>query len=66
MGALYLTIFISLILALVFLVLFLSSVRNGQFEDSYTPSVRMLFEDEFNLEKEDDSPSESKENKQNN
>ncbi len=53
MIALYLTIFISLILALVFLVLFLSSVRNGQFEDSYTPSVRMLFEDEFNLEKQE-------------
>ncbi len=55
MIALYLTIFISLILALIFLVLFLSSVKNGQFEDSYTPSVRMLFEDEFNLEKKEDT-----------
>ncbi len=54
MIALYLTIFISLILALIFLVLFLGSVRDGQFEDAYTPSVRMLFEDEFDLEKEDD------------
>ena len=52
MIALYLTIFISLILALIFLVLFLGSVKDGQFEDSYTPSVRMLFEDEFDLEKE--------------
>ncbi len=53
MIALYLTIFISLILALIFLVLFLTSVKNGQFEDAYTPSVRMLFEDEFNLEKKE-------------
>ncbi len=51
MIALYLTIFISLILALIFLVLFLGSVKDGQFEDAYTPSVRMLFEDEFDLEK---------------
>jgi len=47
MIALYLTIFISLILALIFLVLFLSNVRHGQYEDTYTPSVRMIFEDEF-------------------
>jgi cbb3-type cytochrome oxidase maturation protein len=47
MVALYLTIFISLILALIFLVLFLSSVKNNQYEDTYTPAVRMLFEDEF-------------------
>jgi cbb3-type cytochrome oxidase maturation protein len=47
MVALYLTIFISLIIALIFLVLFLSSVKNNQYEDTYTPSVRMLFEDEF-------------------
>jgi len=57
MIALYLTIFISLILALVFLVLFLGSVKQGQFEDSYTPSVRMLFEDEFNLEKQENDTS---------
>ena len=49
MIALYLTIFISLIIALVFLVLFLSSVKTGQYEDTYTPSVRMVL-DEFNEE----------------
>jgi len=47
MIALYLTIFISLILALIFLLLFLVNVKNGQYEDTYTPSVRMIFEDEF-------------------
>ncbi len=49
MVALYLTIFVSLIIALVFLVLFLSSVKTGQYEDTYTPSVRMVL-DEFNEE----------------
>jgi cbb3-type cytochrome oxidase maturation protein len=39
-------IFFSIIIAASFLVAFLWAVRNGQFEDSYTPSVRMLFEDE--------------------
>jgi len=53
MIALYLTIFISLILALVFLVLFLTSVKQGQYEDTYTPSVRMILEDEFSEDSEE-------------
>ena len=35
----------SLVLALGFLAAFIWSVRSGQYEDDYTPSVRMLFED---------------------
>ncbi len=50
MAALYLTIFISLILAVIFLVLFYHSNKTGQYEDTYTPSVRMLFEDEAGYE----------------
>lgn len=34
----------SLLLALGFLSLFLWAVRNGQFEDQLTPSIRMLFD----------------------
>ncbi len=52
MIALYLTIFISLILAVIFLVLFLSSVKHGQYEDTYTPSVRMILDDEFGDDEE--------------
>jgi len=37
---------ISLIVALGFLFSFLWAVRSGQYEDDYTPSVRILFEDE--------------------
>ncbi|MBU2525359.1 MAG: cbb3-type cytochrome oxidase assembly protein CcoS [Bacteroidetes bacterium] len=45
MGVIYLLIGASLAVALVFLLLFFLSVKNGQFEDTYTPSVRMLFDD---------------------
>ena len=36
---------ISLTIALLFLGLFLWSMRSGQYKDTYTPSVRMLFDD---------------------
>ena len=33
-------------MAIGFLIAFLWSVKSGQYSDTYTPSVRMLFEDE--------------------
>ncbi|MCF8284191.1 MAG: cbb3-type cytochrome oxidase assembly protein CcoS [Sphingobacteriales bacterium] len=45
MSVLILLISISLIVALGFLFSFIWSVRNGQYDDDYTPSVRMLFDD---------------------
>jgi len=45
MSILYILIGCSLMLALVFLGLFIWSVRSGQMDDDYTPSVRMLFDD---------------------
>ena len=45
MEVLYLLIGISLAVALVFLFGFLWAVRSRQYEDDFTPSVRMLFED---------------------
>lgn len=38
---------ISIIIAVFFFVAFIMAVRKGQYDDSYTPSVRMLFEDEL-------------------
>jgi cbb3-type cytochrome oxidase maturation protein len=35
---------ISLAIAAVFLVIFLWSMKSGQYDDTYTPSVRMLFD----------------------
>lgn len=36
---------ISLTIALIFLGVFYWSMKSGQYDDTYTPSVRMLFED---------------------
>ena len=46
MTIIFLLIGISLTVALVFLGSFIWAVRSGQYEDDYTPSVRMLFDDE--------------------
>jgi len=40
-----LLIFISLTIAIVFLIAFVWGMKSGQFDDTYGPSVRMLFED---------------------
>ncbi|WP_028376753.1 cbb3-type cytochrome oxidase assembly protein CcoS [Leeuwenhoekiella sp. MAR_2009_132] len=47
MSIIYMLLAISVIVALVFFVAFIFSVRKGQYDDTYTPSVRMLFEDEL-------------------
>lgn len=47
MSVIYILLTISIIVAIVFFVAFIIAVKNGQFDDSYTPSVRMLFEDEL-------------------
>lgn len=47
MSVIYLLLALSIIVALIFFIAFIISVRNGQYDDSYTPSVRMLFEDEL-------------------
>ena len=46
MGIIYLLLAISVIVALVFFIAFIISVKKGQYDDTYTPSIRMLFEDE--------------------
>lgn len=46
MKIIFLLIIISLFLALGFLFSFLWAVRNGQYDDDYTPSMRILFDDE--------------------
>ncbi|MGX1928665.1 cbb3-type cytochrome oxidase assembly protein CcoS [Flagellimonas sp. 2504JD4-2] len=47
MSVIYVLLAISISVAIVFFAAFVFSVRNGQYDDSYTPSVRMLFEDEL-------------------
>jgi cbb3-type cytochrome oxidase maturation protein len=43
----------SLTASLIFLAAYIWSVRSGQFDDKYTPSVRMLFDDNKKLKKTD-------------
>lgn len=66
MSVIYLLLTISLIVALGFFISFIYSVRNGQYDDSYTPSVRMLFEDEIVSKKEKEIKKTKKTKKTNN
>lgn len=50
MSVLFILIGASLLIAGGFLIAFIRSVRGGQYEDNYTPSVRILFEDEIKPE----------------
>jgi cbb3-type cytochrome oxidase maturation protein len=45
MSVIVLLITISLSIAIGFLITFLWNLKNGQYDDTYSPSVRMLFED---------------------
>ena len=47
MSVIYLLIGISIFVALGFFIAFLFAVKTGQYDDDYTPSVRMLFDDEI-------------------
>lgn len=56
MEAMFLLIGISLIVALAFLAGFFWAVRSKQYDDDFTPSVRMLFDDDTdNSNKPDNS-----------
>jgi len=47
MEVVYITIGVSIIVAVFFFIVFLKAVKSGQYEDTYTPSIRMLFDDEL-------------------
>ncbi|GAA3654497.1 cbb3-type cytochrome oxidase assembly protein CcoS [Flavivirga jejuensis] len=47
MSVIYILLAISIIVAVGFFIAFIIAVKKGQYDDSYTPSVRMLFEDEL-------------------
>lgn len=55
MSIIYMLLAISVVVALVFFVAFILSVKKGQYDDTYTPSVRMLFDDEVVKEKTTDT-----------
>ena len=47
MSVIYLLITVSIFVAVLFLIAFIKAVKSGQYDDDYTPSVRMLFDDEI-------------------
>lgn len=47
MGIIGLLLVVSLLVAIIFLVVFIWNVRSGQYEDDYSPAHRILFEDEI-------------------
>jgi cbb3-type cytochrome oxidase maturation protein len=57
MSVFFILIAASILIAGGFLLAFLWSVKNGQFDDDYTPSVRMLFDDKPAAENTKTTPS---------
>ena len=62
MSVIYILLTISILVAVIFFAAFIYAVKSGQYDDSYTPSVRMLFDDE--LVTDDKLITSKKENKQ--
>ncbi len=59
MVVIFILIGLSLIVALIFLALYIWSVKDGQYDDDYTPSVRILFDDNIPSEKTDNNNKDS-------
>lgn len=45
MSVVFILVFAAIVMAGAFLIAFIWSVKNGQYDDTYTPSVRILFDD---------------------
>jgi len=65
MSAIILLIFLGIIVAGGFLAAFIWAVRSGQYDDDYSPSVRMLFDNQTNEEPANDLENNNTEKKEN-
>jgi cbb3-type cytochrome oxidase maturation protein len=54
MSVIAVLIVISLLIALGFLIAFLWAVKSGQYNDTYTPSIRILFDEDNKKEQNKD------------
>ena len=61
MSIIYMLLAISVVVAIIFFIAFIISVKKGQYDDMYTPSVRMLFDDELVKPDSKENQSDSKE-----
>lgn len=61
MSVIYLLISVSIFVAICFFIAFIAAVKSGQYDDDYTPSVRILFDDETKVNSQNNnSPIEDK------
>lgn len=60
MNIIYMLLAVSVVVAIGFFIAFIISVRNGQYDDVYTPSIRMLFDDELVKDPKDTKPTNNK------
>jgi len=60
MGIIIVLISISISIAIAFLGIFLWNMKSGQYDDTYTPSVRILFEDKVKTKKDGAAKSDKK------
>lgn len=61
MSVIYLLISVSIFVAICFFIAFIIAVKSGQYDDDYTPSVRILFDDETKVNSQNNnSPIEDK------
>lgn len=58
MSVVFILVFVAIVLAGGFLVAFVWAVKSGQYEDTYTPSVRILFDDMLKKEEGKTEPGE--------
>ncbi|MFM9986397.1 MAG: cbb3-type cytochrome oxidase assembly protein CcoS [Flavobacteriales bacterium] len=59
MSAIYVLIGVSIPIAAAFLIAFLWSAKSGQYDDDYTPSLRMLRDDEVKQDQTDNQTEKS-------
>jgi len=60
MSVLFVLVIIGILVASVFLIAFIWAVRSGQFDDTYTPSIRILFDDHMSSVSTDEPQNELK------
>ena len=66
MSVLVLLILTSLVIASTFLLAFIWAVRSGQYEDTCTPSMRLLLEEPCSIRNKTHSPSQQKQDEKQN
>lgn len=62
MSAMYMLIAFSLLIATGFVFAFIWAINNGQYDDKYTPSIRILFDDDDKTNREKESETKIKKN----